>query len=111
LTELSSDSRALIDRFGEEPGVTQDQISNLQKVLHDSPVLIEQLNAAVAQGCLRRIEPLNNAHAGGEYHAADKAMCLPLNSLRGKPRQKPTRTARRCSSSSDDMDASRQGCR
>jgi hypothetical protein len=85
VSELTPASQALIDRFGERPDVTAAQVANLQKVLRDSPALTDQFNASVAQGHLQRIEPLTNAHAGGEYHPADEAMCLALASLTTPP--------------------------
>lgn len=74
---LSSQAQAMVTAFGQQPGVTQDQVNNLQAVINASPVLIDQVNNAVAAGHLRQIVPLTHANAGGEYDAQSKTMRLP----------------------------------
>jgi len=54
-------------------------------VLRESPALTDQFNTAVAQGHLQSIDILINQHAGGEYHPADGAICLSLESLATPP--------------------------
>lgn len=81
MPNLSQQSQAIITAFGGQPGVTQDQINNLQAVITASPALIDQINSAVAQGHLRQIMPLTNPNAGGEYAAQSKEMRLPLAAL------------------------------
>lgn len=82
---LTSQSQAVVGAFGQTPGVTPDHVRNLQQVLLGSPALTDQFNAAVAQGHLRQIVPLNNPHAGGEYDGQNKAVRLPLVPLTTKP--------------------------
>jgi type IV secretion system effector X-Tfes-like protein len=85
MSTLSSQAQAVVVAFGQQPGVTQDQINNLQAVISASPALIDQINDAVAQGHLRQIMPLTNPHAGGEYDGQNKAMRLPLSALTTPP--------------------------
>lgn len=81
MSTLSSQAQAIVTAFGQQPGVTQDQINNLQAVINASPALVDQINDAVAHGHLRQIVPLTNSHAGGEYDGQNKAMRLPLAKL------------------------------
>ncbi len=85
MTTLSRQSQAIITAFGHQPGVTADQLNNLQTIINGSPALVDQINAAVAAGHLRHIAPLTNAHAGGEYNATNKTMSLPLAKLTSPP--------------------------
>ena len=78
---ITPQAQALITAFGSQPGVTPDHLNNLQAVINASPVLIDQVNGAVAQGHLKKIVPLTNPHAGGEYHGQHKEMHLPLARL------------------------------
>ena len=82
---FSPQSQVVIDDFSRQPGVTPDQVNNLQQVLRDSPTLAEQFNAAVAQGHLRKIVPLSHPNAGGEYNGQDKSIHLPLAKLTTPP--------------------------
>lgn len=82
---ISPQSQILITSFGQNPGVTQDQLNNLQAIINASPVLIGQINDAVAQGHLKHIVPLTNANAGGEYDPSNKEMRLPLAKLATPP--------------------------
>lgn len=82
---LSPQAQAVITTFGQLPGVTQDQVNNLQAVINASPRLIDQINDAVAQGHLRQIVPLTNRNAGGEYDGLSKEMRLPLARLSTTP--------------------------
>lgn len=82
---LSPQAQALIAAFGRQPGVSPDQVQNLQDVINGSPALVDQFNAAVAQGHLQRIVPLAHANAGGEYSAKDKEVRLPLAKLSSPP--------------------------
>lgn len=66
---LSHEAQALIAAFGQQPGVTRDHLRNLQQTVEASPALIQEVNHAVEEGHLRKIVPLNNPHAGGEYEA------------------------------------------
>src|SRR5579859_5934603 len=81
MATLSPRSRDILNDFGRIPGVTPDQASNLQAIIQSSPALVEEFNLAVAQDHLRKIVPLTNPHAGGEYDGASKAMNLPLSAL------------------------------
>lgn len=82
---LSPRAQALITAFGQQPGVTPDQAKNLQGIVNGSPVLIDQINDAVAQEHLKHIVPLANPHAGGEYSPTHKEMRLPLAKLTSPP--------------------------
>ena len=82
MSGLNPKARALLAQFGQEPGVTPDQVANLQAVIGSSPVLTAQVNAAVAAGHLEGFEPLPaGIHAGGEYHPGTKTIRLPLAML------------------------------
>jgi hypothetical protein len=85
MSTLSPQARAIVAAFGRQPGVTQDQLNNLQAAIQASPVLIDQINAAVAQGHLKAIVPLTNPNAGGEYDPINRAMRLPLGRLTTPP--------------------------
>lgn len=85
MPNLSPQAQAVITAFGTQPGVTQDHVNNLQTVINASPALIDQINDAVAQGHLKRIVPLTNLHAGGEYHGKNGEMHLPLAKLATPP--------------------------
>ncbi|HSX65366.1 MAG TPA: hypothetical protein VLF15_11605, partial [Pseudoxanthomonas sp.] len=85
MSTLSPQAQAIIRTFGSQPGVTQDQTSNLQAVINASPALIDQINEVVAQGNLKRIVPLTNPNAGGEYAGANKEIRLPLTKLTTPP--------------------------
>ncbi len=79
---LSPQAQALITTFGQQPGVTAEQVTNLQSVINHSPALITQINGAVAAGHLTQIQPLPlNTHAGGQYVASQTAMQIPLSIL------------------------------
>jgi len=78
---LSPQAQAMVIAFGHQPGVTPDQANNLQAVINASPVLIDQVNNAVAAGHLQQFAPLTHANAGGEYDGQSKAMRLPLAML------------------------------
>lgn len=81
MPHLSSQSQAVITAFGQQQGVTQDQINNLHAVINSSHALIDQFNDAVAQDHLRRIVPLIDSNAGGEYDGQTKSIRLPLAKL------------------------------
>lgn len=82
---LNPQAQVIVTAFGQQPGVTQDQLNNLQATLNASPALIDQINEAVAHGHLTRIVPLTNPNAGGEYDAQNQAMRLPLAKLTTPP--------------------------
>jgi hypothetical protein len=82
---LSSQAQAIVMAFGRQPGVTQDQVNNLRAVINASPVLVDQVNHAVAAGHLKQIVPLPHANAGGEYDAKTKTIRLPLATLTSPP--------------------------
>lgn len=82
---LSPQSQALIAAFAHQPGVTPDQVKNLQDIIDGSPALVDQFNDAVAQKHLLRIVPLAHANAGGEYSPDRKEMRLPLAKLATPP--------------------------
>ncbi len=78
---LSPQSQNIINVFGQQPGVTPDQVNNLQTIINGSPALVDQINTAVAAGQLQKISPLTNTNAGGEYDPQNKAMLLPLDQI------------------------------
>jgi hypothetical protein len=78
---LSTQAQAIVTAFGTQPGVTAQELKNLQATIDASPALTDEVNNAVAQGHLQYIVPLNNPHAGGEYNAAAHEMRLPLAML------------------------------
>lgn len=78
---LSPQAQAIVAAFGHQPGVTSDQVNNLQAVINASPVLIDQINNSVAAGHLQQFAPLAHANAGGEYDGHNKVMRLPLAML------------------------------
>ncbi|WP_147653812.1 XVIPCD domain-containing protein [Vulcaniibacterium gelatinicum] len=82
---LSPHARAIVAAFGTQPGVTPDHVGNLQAAIDASPVLIERINAAVAQGHLKAIMPLTHPNAGGEYDPVHRVMRLPLERLTTPP--------------------------
>ncbi len=78
---LTKEAQDVVDAFGHQPGVTNDQLNNLKKAINGSPALTQEVNDAVKQGHLQHIVPLNNPHAGGEYNADAHEMRLPLSQL------------------------------
>lgn len=78
---LTAEAQAVVDGFGQKPGVTADQLTNLKATLEASPALTQEVNDAVAQGHLQSIVPLNNPNAGGEYDPTSHEMRLPLSML------------------------------
>ena len=78
---ITPQAQAVIDAFGHQPGVTPDQVHNLQTVITASPALTDEVNRSVAAGHLQHIVPLTNPNAGGEYSAGDHSMRLPLSIL------------------------------
>ncbi len=82
---LSPQAQAVVTAFGHQPGVTPDQVNNLQMVINASPALVDQVNNAVAAGHLQHFAPLMHANAGGEYDGQHKTMRLPLAMLTTPP--------------------------
>lgn len=78
---LNAKAEAVLLAFGKEPGVTPDHLKNLTETINGSPALVDEVNHAVDAGHLKRIVPLNNPHAGGEYNPAAHEMRLQLRSL------------------------------
>ena len=81
MSTLSPQSEAVLTQFAHQPGVTQDQVTNLRTVLNGSPALVDQFNAAVQSRDLRHIAPLTNTTVGGQYDPAARTMQLPLSLL------------------------------
>ena len=93
MSELTPQARNVVNAFGSEPGVSADQARNLLSIINASPVLVEQINSAVAHSHLTRIVPLTNPNAGGEYDAQNHTMRLPLARLAAAvPGQLPAAT-------------------
>ena len=82
---LHEDAQKLVDQFGRQPGVTPDQLRNLQNAINASPALADEINTAVAGGHLTRIAPDSNPHDGGSYDSGSKTMNLQLASLTSPP--------------------------
>lgn len=79
---LSTKAEALLTEFQHQPGVTKDQVDNLRKAINASPVLVAQVNSAVAAGHLKHFAVLPaGTHAGGSYEAGTHTMNLPLSML------------------------------
>lgn len=53
MTDLSPESRGVLDRFGQQPSVIPSHVAMLYSVVNGSPAAAEQSNAAVAAGHLR----------------------------------------------------------
>ncbi len=85
---LSPQSLAVLNQFRHESGVTTDQANNLEAAINASPALIDQFNAAVSQGHLRKVVPMAGVNAGGQYDGANKAMEVPLIDLTTTPTTK-----------------------
>lgn len=85
MSTLSQQAQAVVAAFGQQPGVTPDQVNNLLMVINGSPTLIDQVNNAVAAGHLQQFAPLMHANAGGEYDGQNKVMRLPLAMLTTPP--------------------------
>jgi hypothetical protein len=82
MATLTPEAQAVIDAFGQQTGVTADQLNNLQTIINQSPSLIDQLNSAVAAGSLTQIRPLpSGLHVGGRYDWQANAIDIPLNIL------------------------------
>ena len=78
MSGLNPQAQVLLAQFGHDPGVTPDQIANLQAVIGSSPPLTAQVNAAVAAGHLKKFELLPaGTPAGGEYHPETQTIRLP----------------------------------
>lgn len=79
---LSPQAQSLLMHFGQQPGVTADQLANLQKVILSSPPLVDQVNGAVAAGHLLKFELLPpGISAGGTYNPGSKSIALPASIL------------------------------
>lgn len=53
MTDLSPESRGVLERFGQQPSVIPSHVAMLYSVVNGSPAAAEQSNAAVAAGHLR----------------------------------------------------------
>jgi len=53
MTDLSPESRGVLERFGQQPSVMSSHVAMLYSVVNGSPTLAAQSNAAVAAGHLR----------------------------------------------------------
>lgn len=85
MTDLTTESQQLIQRFSSRADVSQKHTDNLRALLKDSPALVSQFNDAVAAGHVTEIAPLTNPHAGGEYNPQTKVISLPLSQLEDDP--------------------------
>ena len=82
MTTLSPRAQAVLEQFGQQPGVTPDQISNLQRVIRNSPPLVVQIEAAISEGHLRQFALLPpGSNAGGTYDGSTKTINLPASIL------------------------------
>jgi hypothetical protein len=88
MAALNPQAQALIQQFGLQPGVTPDNVANLQLVLNSSPALIDQVNRAAASGELKKLEILApGTNAGGTYNPTTRAISLPSAMLTTRPGQ------------------------
>lgn len=81
MATLSQQSLAVIAGFRNQPGVTEDQARNLHSAVVGSPELVDQFNAAVANGAVKSIVPLTNPNAGAEYDPGGHSIRMPLGKL------------------------------
>lgn len=82
MTDLSPESRVVLDRFGRQPSVMPSHVAMLYSVVNGSPALAEQFSAAVAAGHLRDFSLLPaDTHAGGTYSGSEKSINLPVRLL------------------------------
>lgn len=81
MATLTKEALAVINRFGNDPGVSDDHVRNLYVAVAGSPVLADQFNKAVASGAVKGIDVLTNANAGAEYDPAKDAVRVPLSRL------------------------------
>lgn len=84
MATLTQEATAVIARFNNDPGVTDDHVRNLYAAITGSPALTEQFNKAVASGAVKGIDVLTNANAGAEYDPVNDAIRVPLSRL-GNP--------------------------
>lgn len=91
MTKLTQEALAVINRFGNDPGVTDDHVRNLYASIAGSPVLADQFNRAVASGAVKGIDVLTNSHAGAEYDPVNDAIRVPISRL-GNPQTLKDRT-------------------
>lgn len=81
----------MLDRFGQQPDVTPDQVLTLRRVIIGSPALSDQFNAAVAAGHVQRVSLLPaGTNAGGTYDGIEKTINRPARILSPASAQDPT---------------------
>jgi hypothetical protein len=82
MSNISPQVQAVLDRFARQPGVTPEQVTNLQATIDSSPPLVKQLNAAVQDGHLKGFQLLQGGtNAGGEFDPASQTIRLPPGML------------------------------
>ena len=81
-TSLTPQSRALLNEFIAQPGVTVDQVKNLESAFTKSPDLAAKFNEAVKQGRLQHLGLVPNSdYAGGRYSLEEKMIKLSQDAL------------------------------
>jgi hypothetical protein len=77
---LSQQAQTIVDGFNAT--LSADQQANLRGALANSPILVDQINAAVATGDLRGFSLLApGTNAGGQYEPTSRTMELPASVL------------------------------
>jgi hypothetical protein len=76
---LDPQAQQLLIDFAQQPGVAPEHATTLASVINNSPVLIKEINTAVATGDLRRFDALPaNANMGGGYDPSNQTISIPL---------------------------------
>lgn len=84
MTGVSPELQRIIEKFGKQKSVTNNMVDTLLKSIESSPVLVEQMNRAVAE---KRLEAFVSLEAGFKAGAAydgnppNKAIQVPLTKL------------------------------
>ena len=81
MATLTKEALAVINRFGEDPGVTDDHVRNLYIAVAGSPLLADQFNKAVESGVVKDISVLTTSHAGAQYDSENDSIHVPLSRL------------------------------
>lgn len=89
MTTLSPQAQSVIEQFGQQPGVTADQLLNLRRVINSSPPLAAQFDSAVLAGDIRHLSLLPpGVNAGGTYDGSTKTINI-RPSILSNPNDQP----------------------
>jgi len=82
MVTLSTATERLLAEFSNQPGVSEDEVSNLRTSMTNSPALATQVDAAIAAGHLQHFALLPaGTNAGGTYDGTGKTINLPASIL------------------------------